>query len=72
MTVLRRAVFVCLLLPVVAFAQSADQEVVSVADKPDPITPGATLTYTITMTNHGPDPAVNGGFNVNLPSPDSR
>ncbi|HEV7240655.1 MAG TPA: hypothetical protein VGQ36_15560 [Thermoanaerobaculia bacterium] len=67
MTILRRAVLVCLLLPAVAFAQSADQEVVSVADAPDPITPGSTLTYTITMTNHGPDPAVNGGFNVNLP-----
>lgn len=67
MTILRRAVLVCLLLPAIAFAQSADQEVVSVADAPDPITPGATLTYTITMTNHGPDPAVNGGFNVNLP-----
>ena len=67
MTFLRRAVFVCLLLPLVAFAQSADQEVVSVVDAPDPITPGSTLTYTITMTNHGPDPAVNGGFNTNLP-----
>jgi uncharacterized repeat protein (TIGR01451 family) len=67
MTLLRRSIFVCLLLPAIAFAQSADQEVVSVVDSPDPITPGATLTYTITMTNHGPDPAVNGGFNTNLP-----
>jgi len=67
MTIVRRVVFVCLLLPVLAFAQSADQEVVSVVDSPDPIAPGATLTYTITMTNHGPDPAVNGGFNTNLP-----
>ena len=67
MTIVCRAVLVCLLLPVLAYAQSADQEVVSVVDSPDPITPGATLTYTITMTNHGPDPAVNGGFNVNFP-----
>jgi uncharacterized repeat protein (TIGR01451 family) len=50
------------------FAQSADQEVVSAVDSPDPVTPGATLTYTITVTNHGPDPAVNGGLNANFAS----
>ncbi len=62
-----RAVLVAAVLPILAFAQSADQEVVSVVDSPDPIVPGQILTYTITMTNHGPDPAVNGGLNVNLP-----
>ncbi len=67
MTIVRRVVFVCLLLPLVAFAQSADQEVVSVVDAPDPVLPGAVLTYTVTATNHGPDPAVNGGININLP-----
>src|SRR5689334_17620402 len=68
MTILRRAVLVCLLLPLVALAQSADQEVVSAVDAPDPIAPGAVLTYTVTLTNHGPDPAVNGGININLSS----
>ncbi|HYH06434.1 MAG TPA: IPTL-CTERM sorting domain-containing protein [Thermoanaerobaculia bacterium] len=56
-----------LLLPLSAFAQSADQEVVSVVDSPDPVTPGATLTYTVTVRNNGPDAAVNGGVNINLP-----
>ncbi len=67
MTILRRAVLVCLLLPVVVFAQSADQEVVSVVDSPDPVAPGATLSYTVTIRNNGPDPATNGGLNINLP-----
>jgi len=51
-----------------ALAQSADQEVVSVVDSPDPVVPGNVLTYTITLRNNGPDPATNGGINVNLPS----
>ena len=68
MTFLRRSVLVFLVLvPVFAFAQSADQEVVSVVDAPDPVIPGQTLTYTITLTNHGPNAAVNGGINVSLP-----
>lgn len=57
------ALLVCLPL----FAQSADQAITSVTDSPDPVTPGQTLTYTVQMTNNGPDPAVNGGLNVNLP-----
>jgi uncharacterized repeat protein (TIGR01451 family) len=60
------AIALCL-LPGTAFAQSADQEVVSVADAPDPVTPGATLTYTVTLRNNGPDPATGGGININLP-----
>ena len=63
-----RALFVCsLLVTFSVFAQSADQEVVSVVDSPDPVTPGAVLTYTVTLTNHGPDPATGGGLNINLP-----
>lgn len=50
-----------------ALAQSADQEVVSIVGSPDPVVPGNVLTYTITLRNNGPDPAVNGGINVNLP-----
>jgi uncharacterized repeat protein (TIGR01451 family) len=67
MTIVRRALFVCLLLPVLAFAQTADLEVVSAVDAPDPVAPGAVLTYTVTLTNHGPDPATGGGININLP-----
>lgn len=59
---------VCLFVfPSILLAQSADQEVVSAVDSPDPVTPGATLTYTVTLTNHGPDPATGGGLNINLP-----
>lgn len=64
-----RRLFAALLLlaltPLVQ-AQMADQEVVSVVDSPDPVIPGQTITYTVTLRNHGPDPAVNGGVNVNL------
>lgn len=47
-------------------AQSADQEVVSVVDAPDPVLPGNNVTYTVVVRNNGPDAAVNGGINVNL------
>ncbi|MCU1244500.1 MAG: hypothetical protein JWN02_410, partial [Acidobacteria bacterium] len=53
--------FACL-VSVSAFAQSADQELTAV-DSPDPVVPGNNLTYTVTVTNHGPDAAVNGGMN---------
>lgn len=69
MGIVRRVLFalfvVCVSLS--ALAQSADQEVVSVVDSPDPVIPGNMLTYTITLRNNGPDPATNGGINVNLP-----
>jgi len=61
-------VFLFALVSVSAFAQSADQEVVSVTDSPDPVIPGNNLTYTITLRNNGPDPATDGGINVNLPA----
>jgi uncharacterized repeat protein (TIGR01451 family) len=53
--------FACL-VSVSAFAQSADQEL-TVVDSPDPVVPGNNLTYTVTVTNHGPNAAVNGGMN---------
>jgi len=56
---------VCL-LSFSALAQSADQEVVSVVDAPDPVVPGNNVTYTVTMRNNGPDPATNGGVNILL------
>jgi len=61
-----RALFLLLMFAGNAMAQSADQQVVSVTDSPDPVVPGQNITYTITMRNNGPDPAVNGGLNVNL------
>jgi uncharacterized repeat protein (TIGR01451 family) len=67
MSRLSRALLLVAFIPAFAFAQSADQEVVSVVDAPDPVTPGSTLTYTITLRNNGPDPAADGGFNTNLP-----
>lgn len=63
----RVLVVLLLLVSLSVFAQSADQEVVSVVDAPDPVTPGATLSYTVTIRNNGPDPATNGGLNINLP-----
>lgn len=50
-----------------ARAQSADQQLLSVVDSPDPMIPGQLLTYTVQIRNNGPDPAVNGGININLP-----
>jgi len=63
-----RSVFACVLLGLAApaFGQSADQEVVSVVDSPDPVVPGGNITYTVTIRNNGPDAAANGGLNVNL------
>ncbi len=46
----------------------ADQEVVSVTPSATTVAPGTNVTYTIQMSNHGPNPAVNGGLNVNLGS----
>jgi uncharacterized repeat protein (TIGR01451 family) len=64
---LLRALFVCsLLVSVSMFGQSADQEIVSVTDSPDPVIPGNNITYTVTVRNNGPDPATNGGLNIGL------
>jgi uncharacterized repeat protein (TIGR01451 family) len=69
MSKLLRAVFVSLfLLPLTAFAQSADQEILSVTDSPDPAVPGDNITYTVTIRNNGPDPATNGGMNAYFPN----
>ena len=55
------------LLPALAAAQSADL-VVTKADSPDPVAPGGNLTYTITVTNNGPDPADNAFWSDTLPA----
>lgn len=56
---------VCL-LAFSAFAQSADQEIVSAIDAPDPVVPGNNVTYTVTARNNGPDAATSGGLNILL------
>jgi large repetitive protein len=72
MTIFRRALFVLLLVSSVSAFGQADQEIVSAADSPDPVTPGSALTYTVTVRNNGPNPAVNGGVNINLPGAVTR
>jgi uncharacterized repeat protein (TIGR01451 family) len=42
-------------------APSADLAV-TLTDSPDPVSPGGNITYTITATNNGPDPATNASF----------
>jgi uncharacterized repeat protein (TIGR01451 family) len=53
-------------LQVGAFA-SADLAVTKV-DTPDPIVPGATLSYTVTVSNNGPDPAPSTTWTDTLPT----
>ncbi|HEV8578166.1 MAG TPA: DUF11 domain-containing protein [Thermoanaerobaculia bacterium] len=57
---------VCLLTPPTR-AQVADLSVTKV-DTPDPVAPGANLTYTITVTNAGPDSASSVEFLDSLPA----
>jgi uncharacterized repeat protein (TIGR01451 family) len=42
--------------------------VVTNSDSPDPVAPGGTITYTQTITNNGPDTAVNATFTGNTPA----
>jgi uncharacterized repeat protein (TIGR01451 family) len=49
-----------------AFGQSADVSVLKTAD-PEPVSAGATLTYTITVNSEGPDDAANVVLNDPLP-----
>jgi uncharacterized repeat protein (TIGR01451 family) len=58
------ALFLVISLPILA--QSADQELLSAIDSPDPVIPGNNVTYTVQVRNNGPDPAVNGGLNMNI------
>lgn len=40
----------------------------TITDSPDPVLPGGTITYTVTLTNSGPDNAGNAGFSLPLPT----
>jgi uncharacterized repeat protein (TIGR01451 family) len=60
----RRALFVLSLLVSLSVFGQADQQIVSVTDSPDPVIPGNNVTYTVTVQNNGPNPAVNGGLNI--------
>jgi uncharacterized repeat protein (TIGR01451 family) len=53
-------------LPLVAAAQSANLSAVKIAS-PNPVAPGGTLTYTVTISNEGPDNASTVSFTDNLP-----
>ncbi len=58
--------------PVVAFLEvagfaTADLAVTKV-DSPDPVNAGANLTYTLTVSNNGPDPAGNASWSDTLPA----
>lgn len=62
----RHLVALLWLIAAPAFAQSADQQVLSAVASPSIATPGQPLTYTVTLRNNGPDAAINGGINVGL------
>ena len=40
---------------------------VSIADAPDPVSRGANITYSIQLTNGGPDPAANASLSISTP-----
>jgi len=67
MVTLRRAVFLLLLclVPAFAFAQSADMAITA-SDSPDPVAPDGNITYTVNVTNNGPNAATNARLNVVL------
>lgn len=67
MAKLQRGLFVlCMVMSLSVLGQSADQELLSATDSPDPVIPGNNVTYTVQVRNNGPDPAVNGGLNMNI------
>lgn len=68
-----------LLLSVLLFVSSADIRrshaqaavadlSITKADSPDPVNTGSNLTYTITVTNNGPDAAINASWSDTLPA----
>ncbi len=47
---------------------SADLELTSITDSPDPVSVGGQVTYTVTVTNNGPWPAINVKVASTLPA----
>jgi uncharacterized repeat protein (TIGR01451 family) len=41
---------------------------ITVTDSPDPVKPGGAITYSIAITNNGPDTVANLGFDANTPT----
>jgi uncharacterized repeat protein (TIGR01451 family) len=60
MTTLRKTILLLLLvsLPALAFGQVADMGVTA-SDSPDPVAPNGNVTYSVTVTNSGPNGATN-------------
>jgi uncharacterized repeat protein (TIGR01451 family) len=63
------ALGLALILPAPAAAGTASADLsVTKVDTPDPVSPGANLTYTITVTNNGPSDAASVTFSDTLPA----
>jgi len=67
MAMLRRAVLLLslALFPAMLYAQSADVQITA-TDSPDPVGPDGNITYTVTVTNAGPNAAANTNMSVIL------
>jgi uncharacterized repeat protein (TIGR01451 family) len=63
----RVAILVCLLIAPAAFAIIGSSDVaVTASDSPDPVAPDGNITYTVNVSNNGPDAAPSTNFNVIL------
>src|SRR6185369_10978125 len=59
------ALLLFVLLASTAFALSADIQITA-SDSPDPVMPDGNITYTVNVTNAGPDPATSVSMSVLL------